>query len=273
MNPKRLMLALLVAGLTLFAAACNSFPAAVQTRLAPIIVEDLVLEVLSVRPHDTNSYTQGLLLYEGLFYESAGLNGESNLRQVDPETGKVLRRVNVPAKYFAEGLALVDNRLIQITWHEKTAFVYDLKTFKQLGTFSYEGEGWGLCYDGQSLYMSDGSDIITQRDPKTFAATGQIHVVLNGQPVIQLNELECVGASIYSNVWHTDNIMRIDKATGRVTATIDAAGLLTPSEKEAAGSEGVLNGIAYDPKTTHFLITGKFWPKLFEVRFVPRTKK
>ena len=227
--------------------------------------QQLVPEVISVRKHDPTAFTQGLLLYNGVFYESTGLNGQSSLRRVDPATGKVQAKVDVPEQYFAEGLALVGDRLIQLTWQEGTAFVYDVDTLEQTSTFSYEGEGWGLCYDGSQLYMSDGSDTLFLRNPQTFELQGELLVTVGGQGVPLLNELECVGDYIYANVWKTDLILKIEKATGEVEAVINAAGLLTPGE---AAEADVLNGIAYDEAKDVFYITGKLWPSLFEVKFV-----
>jgi glutamine cyclotransferase len=228
-------------------------------------MERLKVQVVSTRPHDPGAYTQGLLLHGGSLYESAGLYGVSTLREVDPQTGAVKRKVEVPQQYFAEGLALVDNRLIQLTWQEKVAFVYDLATFEKKGEFRYDGEGWGLCYDGKRLVMSDGSDRLTFRDPATFAPTGGVNVTFSGRPAFQLNELECADGMVYANVYGSDAILRIDPQTGRTRAVIDASGLLTPDEKAKAE---VLNGIAWDPAKKTFLITGKHWPKMFEVRFV-----
>lgn len=204
----------------------------------------------------------------GHFYESTGQYGQSTLREVDPQTGEVLSSISLAKTYFGEGLALVGDQLVQLTWRENTAFVYDKATFTQQRQMTFEGEGWGLCYDGQQLYMSDGSSTIAIRSPDTLEKIGSLDVVLDGQPIDMINELECVGGDIYANVWHTDHILRIDKATGRVTGLIDASGLLTPAERSAAGTEGVLNGIAYDAQQDVFFITGKRWPKLFEVRFV-----
>jgi glutamine cyclotransferase len=233
-------------------------------------VERLVPQVLSVRPHDKTAFTEGLLLHGDSLYESTGLYGQSTLRQVDPQTGKVLRQTPLSRTYFGEGLALQGNRLVQLTWHEQVAFVYDLKTFAIVGSFPYSGEGWGLCFDGAQFFQTDGSAAIFVRDAVTFQVARQLSISLGGKPVTNLNELECVDDSLYVNVWHTNNILRIDKRTGQVTAQIDAAGLLTPQETAAAGTEGVLNGIAYDADHGTFLITGKLWPWLFEVRFVPR---
>lgn len=266
---------------------------------AAVAVEELTVEVISTRPHDPDAYTQGLLLHDGLLYESAGRYGRSNLRQVDPETGDVLRQIDLPDYFFAEGLALVEDRLIQLTWREQIALVYDFDgfindTLPAASLMQYAGQGWGLCYDGSDLYMTDGSSTLFQRDAETFEVTAEIPVTLDGQLVSSLNELECVDDDVYANIYQTDTIVRIDKASGQVTARIDASGLLTAEETAALGqqpfplsvllfdnqaqqfnvrrvNEGgfVLNGIAYDPQADTFLITGKMWPKLFEVRFVP----
>ena len=232
---------------------------------APNVPERLKVKVLSTRPHDPGAYTQGLVLTGGSLYESTGLNGRSSLREVDPRTGEVKRRVEVPQQYFAEGLALAGDRLIQLTWQNGVAFVYEPATFKKVGELRYDGEGWGLCHDGRRLVMSDGSDLLLFRDPKTLAPQGQVNVTLAGAPVYQLNELECVDGAVYANVWQTDDILKIDPATGHVTAVIDASGLLTPQESAQAE---VLNGIAWDPAKKTFLLTGKMWPKMFEVELV-----
>ena len=223
----------------------------------PAPPEQLRVDVIDKRPHDRTSYTEGLVLVGGRLFESGGNYGE---------TGAVLRSVDLDARYFGEGLAAVDDRLIQLTWHEKTALVYQMSDFAQVDTFSYETEGWGLCDDGRRLVMSDGTTTLYFRDRTSFAETGRVQVTNEGEPVADLNELECVGRDVYANVYQTDDIVRIDPASGRVTAVIDASGLL--SMEEMVGSE-VLNGIAYDADAETFLLTGKYWPTLFEVRFVP----
>jgi glutamine cyclotransferase len=218
-------------------------------------------------PHDPGAFTQGLLLADGLLYESTGLYGASSLREVDPATGRVIRIRPLPANLFAEGLALVGDRLVQLTWREGRAIVYSRETFDQIGGFRYQGEGWGLCFDGEALWMSDGSSQLTVRDPQTFEVLRRQAVTSGGEPVPRLNELECVGEHVYANVWQTDTIVRIVKASGRVDATIDAAGLLAPDQRAGLSPDAVLNGIAYDPENDRFLVTGKLWPVMLEVRF------
>jgi len=226
----------------------------------------LRVKVLAVHPHDPRAFTQGLLWYRGKLYESTGLYGRSTLREVDPESGRVERETALPARVFGEGLARVGERLVQLSWQRRQAFVWRLASFDRLQTFTYRGEGWGLCYDGSRLVMSNGSASLTFRDPRTFARLGRVAVSLAGKPLASLNELECVDGKVYANVWQTQIIVRIDPATGVVDEEIDASGLLTPDEQRSAD---VLNGIAYDPETRHFWITGKLWPKMFEVEWVP----
>lgn len=254
-------------------------PAAAQTG-DPLAqpVEFLVPEVLNVIPHDTSAYTQGLLWHDGFLYESTGRRGESTLRKVDPATGDVLRSIDVDEQYFAEGLERVDDQLIQLTWQSEVAFVYDLQTFEQTGSFAYSGEGWGLCSDERFLYLSDGTTFLSIRERDTFELLFKMLITVQGQPLSRLtvqerplsrlNELECVGDHIYANVWQTDVIVRIDRLTGVVTGVIDASDLLTPDEAAGYGEQEVLNGIAYLPESDTFMITGKRWEKMYEVEFV-----
>ena len=245
---------------------------------------ELVPEVLNSYPHDDEAFTQGLIYFEGDLYESTGLRGRSSLRQVDIETGEPLRLLPVArteealaadpslTQYFAEGLERVGDRLYQLTWQEGEALVYDLATFEQVDTFEYEGEGWGLCYDDRYFIMSAGSQYLHLPDVETFELVVSYMVTVGGSPIAPnlLNELECVGDYVYANLWQTDFIVQIDKFDGSVVAAIDASSLLTEEERAGlvAGSD-VLNGIAYNPDNDSFYITGKNWPKLFEVRFVP----
>jgi glutaminyl-peptide cyclotransferase len=232
----------------------------------PAGVPSFRLKVVRSYPHDPTAFTQGLLFLDGKLYESTGLFGRSSLRRVDLASGQVERRVPLPADHFGEGLALVGQRLIQLTWKNGKALVWDLGTMKKEAELSYDGEGWGLCYDGRQLIMSDGTDRLTLRDPTTFAHQGELRVRLAGRPLVNLNELECAGDVIYANVWQDTHIARIDRATGQVTGWIDAAGLLEPGE---AARADVLNGIAAMPTTGNLLVTGKLWPRLFEVEVVP----
>ena len=239
----------------------TSVPAAAQRARA----ERLRVQVVRTYPHDAGAFTQGLLLHGGRLYESTGLVGQSTLREVDVETGRVIRRASVPPPLFAEGLTLVGERLIQLTWQHGKALVYDRKTFARKGELAYRGEGWGLCTLGDQIVMSDGSANLTIRQPADFSVVRTVGVTLDGQPLPQLNELECVDGAVYANVWYRDMIVRIDPASGRVTQQIDAPNLLPPVERP---KDGVLNGIAYDTSDQTFLLTGKLWPKLFRVRFV-----
>ncbi len=231
-------------------------------------VTTLTPQIINTYPHDTQAFTQGLLVHEGKFYESTGEYGLSSLREVDITTGNAIRNQILDGQYFAEGLAQANDKLIQLTWQNGKAFVYDLATFNKEKTFAYEGEGWGLCYDSTDLYMSDGSATLFKRNAETFEVTGQIKVKQNGQGVTRLNELECVGEFVYANIWQTDKIVKVNKKNGNVVSEIDASNLLTSEERAALARGGVLNGIAYNPAADTFYITGKLWPKLFEVKFI-----
>jgi glutamine cyclotransferase len=227
------------------------------------------LKVIRAYPHDPGAFTQGLLFLDGKLYESTGLYGRSSLRRVDLASGQVEARAGVPDGLFAEGLARVGDRLIQLTWKEGKALVWDLATLRKLSEFSYEGEGWGLCYDGRRLVMSDGSDRLVFRNPTSFAKEGEVLVRRAGMPLRNLNELECSAGVVYANVWQDSHLARIDPSSGQVTAWIDAAGLLDASE--AAGTD-VLNGIAEMNTTGHLLVTGKLWPHVYEVEVVTQAK-
>ncbi|MCO6451980.1 MAG: glutaminyl-peptide cyclotransferase [Caldilineales bacterium] len=222
-------------------------------------------KVVQSFPHDAQAFTQGLVYDNGILFESTGLNGRSSLRRVSLEDGVVLQKRDVPSEHFAEGIALVDDRIIQLTWLTHKAFVYDAGTFDLLDEFAYPTEGWGLTYDGERLIMSDGTDNLYFRDPDTFTLLGSVKVRDGGQPVVRLNELEYIEGEVYANIWQTDRITRIDPASGQVVGWIDLTGLLPPEDRARAN---VLNGIAYDAETDRLFVTGKLWPKLFEIRLV-----
>ncbi len=230
-------------------------------------IERLRVQVVAKYPHAPDAFTQGLLWHDGVLYESTGRYGRSSLRRVRLEDGKVLAERSLDPSFFGEGLALVDDRLVQLTWRSGIAVVSDLESLERQELLRYPGEGWGLCFDGTALVMSDGSSILERRDPQSMDLLEEMTVWRGERPVRKLNELECVGDDVYANIWQSNEIVRIDAKTGRVTAVIDASGLLTPSEALRAD---VLNGIAYKADTDTFLLTGKLWPHVFEVELVAR---
>lgn len=231
-------------------------------------VERLVPIIISTLPHDRQAFTQGLAIHDGYLYESTGLYGQSSLRKIDLKTGKVLSRIDVAPSFFAEGIAIIDRFIIQVTWKEKIAFVYNRENLRLEHKLSYQGEGWGLCSDGKHLLMSNGTSIITTYDPTSFQKLSTCRAKLGVREIELLNDLECVEDSIYINVWKQDIILRLNKYTGQITGIIDASQLLNLKEKKEVGTEGVLNGITYNPVSQTFWITGKYWPRLFEVRFI-----
>jgi glutaminyl-peptide cyclotransferase len=223
-------------------------------------------EIVSRRPHDAGAWTQGLQLDEkGRLFESTGLRGQSSLREVDPASGAVVRSVALPEEQFGEGLALVEERFIQLTWQEGVANVFDRESFDLMGTHGYSGEGWGLCFDGERLVMSDGSSTLTSRDPDTFEIVGRTEVTLAGESAGRLNELECVEDHVWANLYLTARIARIDPASGVVDGLLDLSAL----EQAQPDDASVLNGIAWDPASETFLVTGKLWPELYEIRLTP----
>lgn len=251
-----------------FCAGCSSpKPAAVAQNaatLAPQIKngpQQLNWTILGAFPHDSKAFTQGLLWHDGALYESTGQNGQSSLRRVDLQSGQVLEKRELGDQFFAEGLALAGDRLYQLTWQSKTGFVYDLKTLKPQAKFAYGNEGWGLTFDGKNLVQSDGSDVLTWRDPKNFAALRRLKITDDGVPLRQLNELEWIDGKIWANVWQTDLVVVIDPQSGKVESKLDLSGLLPVSQR--TGNEDVLNGIAYDSEQKRLFVTGKYWPKLF----------
>jgi glutaminyl-peptide cyclotransferase len=225
-------------------------------------------EIKHVYPHDPAAFTQGLIFRDGLLWESTGLNGESSLRKVELETGRVIKKIDVPQQFFAEGMTVFKGRVYQLTWQSQRAFVYDPENFQKLNEFAYEGEGWGLTHDGDNLIMSDGTNRLRFLDPETFAVRRAVSVTAAGRPVNELNELEYVNGEVYANIWRTDRVARIDPRTGRVVGWIDLTGLLPANEHSAITD--VLNGIAYDAAGDRLFVTGKLWPRLFEIRLVKK---
>ncbi|MHB8301581.1 MAG: glutaminyl-peptide cyclotransferase [Acidobacteriaceae bacterium] len=223
--------------------------------------------IVHAYPHDASAFTQGLVFVDGMLYEGTGLNGRSSIRMVDLETGRVLQEHDLPKNYFGEGLTDWGNNLIELTWQSHIGFVYDRFSFRVIKTFVYQGEGWGLTHDSRHLILSDGTSVLRLLDPATFQQVGQIAVTDGSNPVLNLNELEYIHGEIYANVWQTDRIARISPTTGKVIAWIDLAGLLPAANRQS--SDAVLNGIAYDSKSNRLFVTGKLWPKLFEIRLVP----
>jgi glutamine cyclotransferase len=221
--------------------------------------------VVATRPHDRAAFTEGLEVDGTVLYESTGMEGDSGVRATDLATGAPIAAATLPGDYFGEGVTRAGDTLWQLTWKNETAFARDPRTLAERRRVHYDGEGWGLCTRGDRLVMSNGSDTLTFRDPATFATTGTIR--LTSHHDARLNELDCAAdGSIYANVWPTDQILHIDPVSGAVLAEIEAGGLLRPTERTGAD---VLNGIAQIPGTDRFLITGKYWPTMFEVRFVP----
>jgi glutamine cyclotransferase len=239
--------------------------------LVPLLFAADTYRIVHAYPHDPHAFTQGLVFVDGSLYESTGLNGQSSLRMLDLETGRVLQSQPVDSKYFAEGLTNWGSTLVQLTWESHVAMVYDRFSFRALRTFSYSGEGWGLTQDGKSLILSDGSDTLRFVDPATFHEVRRVSVKDHRKPVSEINELEFVHGEIYANIWHSDRIARIAPASGKVLGWIDLKGLLPAAEHSSP--EAVLNGIAYDSAHDRLFVTGKLWPKLFEIQVVPEPLK
>jgi glutaminyl-peptide cyclotransferase len=252
----RLLFASILAGLAAFGATPRQTPV-------------YGYKIVHVYPHDHSAFTQGLEYRGGFLYEGTGLNGRSSLRKVELESGKVLQQIQVDSRYFGEGITLVDRRIVELTWQSHRGFVYDRDTFQLIRDFDYPGEGWGLTNDGHQIYMSDGTAQIRCWNPSTLQEMRRITVHDGQQPIVSLNELEYVQGEIYANVWQTDRIARILPADGRVSGWIDLAGLLTAADR-IEGAD-VLNGIAYDSLGDRLFVTGKLWPKLYEIQLVRKS--
>lgn len=223
--------------------------------------------IVNTYPHDRGAFTQGLVARDGVLYESTGLNGRSSLRKVELETGTVITKHDLESQHFGEGLTDWGRQLIQITWQTRTGFVYDIDSFKLLRTFEFNGEGWGITHDGKRLILSDGSARLRFLDPRSFAETGFVDVTYQGRPLPQLNELEFIRGEVWANVWGTPHVVMIDPVSGRVKGQVDFSGLLTAADMQP--NVDVFNGIAWDAKNDRLFVTGKLWPKLFEVKLKP----
>lgn len=223
-------------------------------------------KVVNTYPHDRSAFTEGLVFEDGVLYEGTGLRGYSNLRRVKLETGEILQICELPPQYFGEGVTVYGNKIIQLTWQSHIGFVYDKYSFKLLQEFNYPDEGWGITHDGKHLIMSDGTSTLHFLNPETFEEISQIEVSANNTPVTRINELEYIQGEIYANIWQTERIARIDPLTGQVIGWIDLKGILSPEDDSE--TVDVLNGIAYDLKNSRLFVTGKFWPKLFEIELI-----
>lgn len=227
-------------------------------------VKVISYDLVHTFPHDATAFTEGLVFHDGALVESTGLESLSTLRRVELKTGQVLQETYVPAPNFAEGMTILGGKVYQLTWKGHRGFIYDAKTLQQSGEFHYDGEGWGLTNDGTSLILSDGTSTIRFLDPATFRVTRTIAVTRGGKPLDQINELELVNGEILANVWKSNGLVRIDPRDGHVTGWIDLSGLAGTGDPN--NPDAVLNGIAYDAKSGHLFVTGKLWPKLFELR-------
>jgi len=244
------------------ACSCSESPAPTTSNITPVYSYNVV----NTYPHDRSAFTQGLVFEDGVLYEGTGLNGRSTLRRVELETGEVLQIHELPAQFFGEGVTVYGNDIIQLTWQSHVGFVYDRDSFELLQEFNYSTQGWGITHDGERLIMSDGTATLYFLDPETFEEIGRVGVYDNDGSVNRLNELEYVQGEIYANVWQTNCIARIDPQTGQVVGWIELKGLLTPEDR--GEPVDVLNGIAYDAENTRLFVTGKLWPKLFEIELI-----
>jgi len=244
------------------ACSCSESPAPTTSNITPVYSYNVV----NTYPHDRSAFTQGLVFEDGVLYEGTGLNGRSTLRRVELETGEVLQIHELPAQFFGEGVTVYGNDIIQLTWQSHVGFVYDRDSFELLQEFNYSTQGWGITHDGERLIMSDGTATLYFLDPETFEEIGRVGVYDNDGSVNRLNELEYVQGEIYANVWQTNYIARIDPQTGQVVGWIELKGLLTPEDSDEPVD--VLNGIAYDAENARLFVTGKLWPKLFEIELI-----
>jgi glutamine cyclotransferase len=258
-----------VAALALAACACGP-----STR-ADARIPVYGYRVVHTYPHDRGAFTEGLFYQDGFLYEGTGMNLQSSVRKVKLETGEVVQKFDWPEAYFGEGIVRWGDKLYQLTYQNQVGFIFDFRTFAKKGEFQYQGQGWAFTTDGKRIYMDGSRDVraevsdpeIRVLDPETLRQTGVINVTADGVPVKNLNELEWVKGEIFANIWQTDRIARINPKTGKVVGWIDLSGILSPEDREGAD---VLNGIAYDAQRDRLFVTGKNWPKLFEIKLVRR---
>jgi len=263
---KRILLRL---GVLLLLTACHPSPAGqASPRASANALPECTFVLVRMFPHDTGAYTQGFAYRDGFLYEGTGRNGRSSLRKVRLETGEVIQQVDLEPEFFGEGITLVKDKVLQLTWKSGVGFVYDLNSFHLLRKFSYPGEGWGLATNGREIFMSDGTSEIRVLDTETLQEKRRLKVREGLTPVDQLNELEFVEGQIFANVWHSNRIARISPETGDVVGWIDLTGILSPVYR--LDSEAVLNGIAYDPTQKRLVVTGKLWPNVYEIRLAPK---
>jgi glutamine cyclotransferase len=261
---KNTLIMLFVLNITFSFSGCNG--SVDQASEPPDQIPVYTPEIYNAFTHDADAFTQGLFYSDGFIYESTGNYGESSLRKVEIESGKVIQKINLDSEYFGEGIALYDNKIIQLTWLSKKGFVYDKESFELIGEFDYPTEGWGVTYDGKHLIMSDGTDILYFLDPADFSRVKQVYVTANGKAVTRLNELEYINGKIYANIWRTDQIAII-QTDGEVIGWIDLKGILLP--EDCPREIDALNGIAYNREKNKMYVTGKYWCRLFELKAVP----
>ncbi len=234
----------------------------------PSVSQRYGYEIVNTFPHDANAFTQGIIYDDGVLYEGTGQYGYSSIRKVELKTGKVLQKYEMPDEYFGEGITIWKDKIVQLTWQSKTGFVYDKATFKPQGEFSYKTEGWGITHDGEHLIMSDGSPTLYFLDPETYEVVSKIAANYGTQLLKNLNELEYINGKIYANIWKTEDIAIINPNTGIVESLIELDGLM--DSLVTHHQIDVLNGIAYDAKNKRLFVTGKWWPKLFEIKLIPK---
>ena len=247
--------------------SCSNLEPSTNSNVIPVYT----YKVVNTYPHDQSAFTEGLVFEDGVLYEGTGLPGYSTLRRVKLETGEILQICELPPQLFGEGLTIYGNKIIQLTWQSHIGFVYDKYSFKLLQEFNYPDEGWGITHDEKRLIMSDGTETLHFLDPETFEEIGQIEVFANDIPITRINELEYIQGEIYANIWKTERIARIDPLTGQVIGWIDLRGILSPENDSE--TVDVLNGIAYDTNNDRLFVTGKYWPKLFEIELMGQGTK